>query len=238
MLVRILLLVVFFPAAVASGAPTGPECVFVLHGLGRTPRSMAKLAGHLEDAGFDVHNLAYPSRRGTFPALAGHVATTVHERAGACAQAHFVTYSLGGLLVRRYLEEAPPPNLGRVVMIAPPNKGSEIVDSFGDSWFFRTILGPVASRLATAPEDIPAELGPPRFPLGVIAGDRAINPVGAWLLPEPNDGTVSVDSTRLAGMADFFVVHRSHTFILQAPEVAAQTIRFLRDGRFEHDAAS
>lgn len=199
---------------------------------------MAKLAGHLEDAGFDVHNLAYSSRRKPFPDLVGGVATEVGERAGACAQAHFVTYSMGGLLVRGYLAAAPPPNLGRVVMIAPPNQGSEIVDSLGGSWLLRTILGPVAPRLGTAPEGIPARLGPPRFPLGVIAGDRAINPIGAWLLPDPNDGTVSVASTRLAGMADFLVVHRSHTFIMRAPEVAAQTIHFLRGGRFEHDGAS
>lgn len=226
-------------AAIPAGAAEPPpaECVFVLHGLARGARSMARLSTQLSDARFVVHNLDYPSTEEPFPRLVALLRTRVDHEGAACPAIHFVTYSLGGLVVRAFLEQSPPSRLGRVVMIAPPNHGSQIVDHLGDTWIFRTLLGPVASELGTTPESVPNRLGPPRYPLGIIAGDRAINPLGAVLLPDPHDGAVSADSTRLDGMSDFLVVHRSHTFIMQAPEVATQTIAFLRYGRFERHAA-
>jgi pimeloyl-ACP methyl ester carboxylesterase len=228
-------------AAAAAPAPTNPvrpECVLVLHGLARGARSMTPLAARLTAAGFTVHNLAYPSTSEPFPQLVSRLQHEVDARSEACSTVHFVTYSLGGLVVRDYLARTPPPRLGRVVMIAPPNGGSEIVDALGRMRTFRRLLGPVAPELGTSAESLPNTLGPPRYPLGVIAGDRAINPFGWLLLPDPHDGTVSVASTRLDGMDDFLVVHRSHTFIMRAPEVAEQTITFLRTGRFaSHDAS-
>lgn len=220
------------PPAPATARVALPECVFVLHGLARGARSMVPLAAHLTEAGFAVHNLAYPSRSEAFPQLVSRLEREVAARTASCDALHFVTYSLGGLVVRDYLDRVPPPRLGRVVMIAPPNRGSEIVDAIGRMRTFRRLLGPVAPQLGTSAESLPNRLGPPRYPLGVIAGDRAINPLGWLLLPDPHDGTVSVASTRLDGMDDFLVVHRSHTFIMRAPEVAAQTIAFLRTGRF------
>ena len=228
--------------ALATDAPevAGPatsECVVVLHGLARSSRSMAKLAGRLAEGGFAVRNLDYPSTKEPFEALAGLVAAEVESGTDACEKVHFVGYSLGALLVRAILERSPPKNLGRVVMIAPPNHGSEIVDAIGGTRFFRAIYGPVGPELGTSPAGIPARLGAPAFEAGIIAGNRAINLFGWALLPGENDGTVSVASARLEGMRDFIVVPRSHTFIMDAPEVAAQAKAFLRSGSFDHGGA-
>ena len=234
-----LVLAVAWPAQAAeSPSPPAAECAFVLHGFGRGPRSMRSLAQRLSRAGYTVYNVDYPSMREDFPRLVGRLAAEVDSEAPGCSTVHFVGYSLGALLVRDYLGRHAVPKLGRVVMIGPPNHGSEIVDSLGAGWLMRRLLGPVASRLGTSKDSIPNQLGRPDFPLGVIAGDRIISPLGWLLLPRPHDGTVSVTSARLDGMTDFLLVHRSHTFMIDAREIADQTIAFLRQGRFDRHATT
>ena len=232
---RIIVLALVLAAAVPAIAAEPPtrQCAFVLHGFGRGPGSVRRLANRLSDAGYTVYRLDYPSMSEDFPRLVSRLAARVDAEAPGCAAINFVSYSMGGLLVRDYLAHHTVARLGRVVMIGPPNHGSEIVDSLGGNWLFRKLLGPVAPRLGTAPDSIPNRLGPPDFPLGVIAGDRVISPIGWLLLPRPHDGTVSVASARLDGMADFFLVHRSHTFMIGSREIADQTIAFLKQGRFE-----
>ena len=216
----------------AAGLAENRECVVVLHGLARSPQSMSRLAGRLSDAGFHVDNLDYPSTREPFGELVARVARAAEHDSASCPKIHFVGYSLGALLVRAYLQQTRPKNLGRVVMIGPPNHGSEIVDLIGGTWLFKTIFGPVGSELGTSPESLPARLGQPNFEFGVIAGNQAINPLGWWLIPGENDGEVSVESARLDGMSDFVVLPENHTFIMDAPEVATETVAFLRTGHF------
>jgi pimeloyl-ACP methyl ester carboxylesterase len=228
-------------ALAASLAPAGTradldaaqaEVVVLLHGLGRSPRSMQPLAERLAGSGYAVHNLRYAS---TELSPAELTAWLERELAGCCAQAprlHFVTHSLGGVLVRAYLAERQPENLGRVVMLAPPNHGSELVDAFAESTLLRAILGPTAAELGTGAGSLPNRLPPPSFEVGVIAGTRSLSPLGAFVVPGEDDGTVSVASTRLEGMADFVAVDASHTFIMRSPEVGSQVLSFLRAGRF------
>ena len=204
-------------------------CVFVLHGLARGPASMNRLVEHLAAAGLAPVSVAYASRTATFEAMVGTLGEAVNERKD-CRERHFVGYSLGALVVRAYLQ-SPPEGLGRVVLIAPPNHGSEIIDAIGDTGWFQALMGPVAAQLGTR-NGIAQRLPPPRYPVGVIAGDRSINVLGTALIPGAHDGTVSVQSARLEGMTDFLLVHRTHTFIMRAPEVAEATVRFLRTGRF------
>jgi triacylglycerol lipase len=218
-----------------SGDPTAlrePEDVVLLHGLGRSERVMRPLARALAAAGYRVHNLDYPSTRGTPDQL---VEVLHGEIAQCCAwsgRVHFVTHSLGGVMVRAYLAAHPMPQVGRVVMLAPPNHGSEYVDIAGEWTLFRAVLGPTATQLGTAPTSLPNRLPRADFELGVIAGTGSINPLGRALIPGISDGTVSVTSTRLDGMRDFIELPVSHTFIMRNPEVAQQTIRFLRAGSF------
>ena len=214
------------------------EAVVLLHGLGRSARSMAGLGKRLAAEGYDVVNLAYPSRRHAPEALMGHVSAEIRAHVREDQRLHFVTHSLGGILVRAMLAEKAPPNLGRTVMLAPPNKGSEVADLLGERQPFRWMLGPTLPRLNTRAESFPRQLPAAEFELGVIAGNRHVNPLSAALVASPNDGIVSVESTRIDGMTDFMVVNRSHTFIMYAPEVKEEVAHFLREGRFSRSETS
>jgi hypothetical protein len=143
-----------------------------------------------------------------------------------------VTHSLGGILVRAYVKTYPPVNLGRVVMLSPPNRGSELIDIFREYWWFRKFFGPIQQQLGTDAASIPNTLGPVHFELGVITGNRSINPIGSAFIPGPNDGTVSVARAQVEGMHNFLVVPYGHTFIMMHKAVAEQTLHFLRTGHF------
>ncbi len=143
-----------------------------------------------------------------------------------------MTHSLGGILVRAYLADHPLSNVGRVVMLAPPNHGSELADLVRDSRLFQLALGPMAQQLGTGPDSLPNRLPAPNFELGIIAGTRSVNPLSGFFVPGESDGTVSVESTRLTGMSDFITVPTSHTFIMRSGATAGYVIEFLRHGQF------
>jgi triacylglycerol lipase len=195
---------------------------------------MWKLARMLADNAYQVVNIRYPSRKFAVDGLVQHlyekIATYCNDPS---RKVHFVTHSLGGILVRAYVKTYPPVNLGRVVMLAPPNRGSELVDIFREHWWFRKFFGPIRHQLGTDSNSVPNTLGPVNFELGVITGNRSINLIGSSLIPAPNDGTVSVERTQVEGMRAFLVVPYGHTFIMMRRVVAAQTVQFLRTGHFQ-----
>jgi pimeloyl-ACP methyl ester carboxylesterase len=215
-----------------GAAGPAPEDVVLLHGLGRSARVMRPLERELTRAGYRVHNLDYPSTRKS-PEL---LVEDLHGQiTGCCAWAprvNFVTHSLGGVMTRAYLAEHPMPNLGRVVMLAPPNHGSEYVDVAGSWRVFQLLLGPTAVQLGTGATSLPNRLPDADFELGVIAGTHSMNPLGDAVIGAANDGTVSVVSTQLVGMRDFIELDVSHTFIMRNADAARQTIEFLQSGRF------
>jgi pimeloyl-ACP methyl ester carboxylesterase len=237
---------------VSEGKGTGEndderEAVVLLHGLGRSDRSMRPLARRLAAAGFRVENIGYPSLTESPEALVAQLRARIRECCADAPRVHFVTHSLGGILLRAILAGTPPTEaghdalpgivVGRVVMLAPPNQGSELVDALRQLDLFEWMLGPTAPRLGTGDDSLPKSLPPPTYEVGVIAGNVGINPLGAALLEGANDGTVSVESTRLPGMTDFLVVPHSHPFIMQSETVADQVLEFLRQGHFRHDTA-
>lgn len=194
---------------------------------------MTPLAQRLAKAGYGVVNLSYPSTQFPVATLAPLAIERSLEQCPSDARTiHFVTHSMGGVLLRYYLAGQPLERLGRVVMLAPPNHGSEIVDRLADVPGFHFINGPAGQQLSTARDSVPNSLGPVDFPLGVIAGTVNYNPLLGALLPQPHDGKVSVASAKVAGMSDFITVERTHSFIMRAPEVIAQTIAFLMNGAF------
>ncbi len=213
------------------------ECVILLHGLARTSKSMEKMASALEREGFRVINVDYPSRHYRVEKL---VALAIPPAINDCeateaARVHFVTHSLGGILVRYHLSRHELPRLGRVVMLSPPNQGSEVVDKLKNWPGFYWINGPAGEQLGTDINGIPARLPPVDYPVGVITGDRSINWINSMLIPGRDDGKVSVERARVEGMIDFIVTHHTHPFIMKAGDVIAQTLLFLREGRFDQD---
>ncbi len=225
-------------AGAAPGDAPAAECVVLLHGLGRTPTAMRVMEHALVRQGYRVVNIGYPSLRVPLEQLADvHLHNALATRLPAeVARVHFVTHSFGGLLVRQYLANHDFPKLGRVVMLAPPNQGSELADSARRNSLARRLAGPNLARLGTSPGDVPKQLGPVAFELGVIAGDRSLNPIASAFLPGPDDGKVAVTSTRIAGMQDHLVVHRSHLGIKWDARTQAQTAYFLAHGRFQRPA--
>ena len=214
-----------------------PQTVLLFHGLGRTALSMRRLAGALRRAGYRAVNVDYASRSAPIARLADEVVGRHVERAlqEAPERLHFVTHSLGGILVRHWAERHPVPEGARAVMIAPPHGGSEAAD------LFRTVApmcwwcGPALQELGTDPESVPAQLGPLPLHTGVIAGAANRFPFVGRLFDGDTDGLVAVARARAEGMADFVVVPRGHTFIMRAPETVRQTLHFLRHGQFAHE---
>ena len=190
----------------------------------------------LRARGYQVVNINYPSRHMPIDELAMVVidqCLSIAHNLG-CNRIDFVTYSMGGILVRHYQRHHSIEHLHRVVMLGPPNQGSEVVDRFRHIPLFHWMHGPAGSQLGTTGEDIPKQLGPVDFELGVIAGIRSINPLLSTLLPGQNDGKVSVENTKIEGMQDFITIPSTHTFMMRNSRVIHQVIHFLQFGRFDH----
>lgn len=229
------------PAAIPTDYP---ECVILLHGLARTGKSMKPLGDALVKEGYLVVNVDYPSRK--YP-VATLTEMAIPPALDKCRQYKIsgisvVAHSLGGILVRHYLSQQSPsphkiPELKRVVMLAPPNKGSEITDNLRDFAPYEWLNGPAGDELGTEAESVPNTLGPVDFDLGVIAGTTSINLLLSQYLPNPDDGKVSVESTKIEGMRDFITLPVSHPFIMKDDESIAQIIHFLRDGKFLHSVS-
>jgi len=241
--IAIFLFLPFFLFALLNGEPIRQETlsgkgnyVILLHGLARTSRSMVKMKKRLSQSGYSVINIDYPSTKHTIEFLAEEYLGRVIERCKEVPRTkiHFVTHSLGGIIVRYYLEHHPLSNLGRAVMISPPNQGSELVDHMKDMLVFQKINGPAGQQLGTDEDSIPLKLGPVDFEVGVITGNRTFDPLFSMLIPGPDDGKVSVKRARVTGMSDFLILPHSHTFIMQKEDVIEQVIHFLEHGSFRH----
>jgi pimeloyl-ACP methyl ester carboxylesterase len=216
------------------------EWVVLLHGLGRSSRSLARLEAGLAGQGYSVLNLDYPSLKYPIEYLAEEVLHPEISRlsASAPAKVHFVTHSMGGIVVRYYLKHHDVPDLGRVVMLAPPNQGSELADLLKESTLFNKLMAPAGRELGTDMDSLPQRLGGAHFNLGVIAGSRSDNLIFSLILDGPDDGTVTVESTRLASLADFIVLPCSHNGIVRDKKAISQIIHFLRHGAFQHNSGS
>jgi len=211
--------------------------VVLLHGLGRTSRCMTKMEKSLAERGYRVVNVDYPSRDHSIEHLAENVLGSILKQIenSGTSKIHFVTHSMGGIVVRYYLAYNELDNLGRVVMISPPNQGTELADSLKNFFLFETYSGPAGRQLGTGKDSLPQELGPVSFDLGVIAGNRSLSPLYSLALPGPDDGIVSVERTKVEGMADFIVLPHTHTFIMDGNDTIEQVVHFLEKGRFARE---
>ncbi len=214
------------------------ECVVLVHGMGRTLHSMDEMQERLVAEGYHTVSLGYPSTRATIEeVVSGHFPAALAQ----CQQfnpstIHFVSHSLGGIVLRAIFKDRKPENLGRVVMLSPPNHGSEAADTLKDWWLYKFINGPAGQQLTTDEHSFPNQLGPVDYPVGVITGDRYFffDYYLSTIIPGNDDGKVSVASSRLEGMSDFLVVHATHPFIMDDEYVQDETLHFLEHGIFRH----
>ena len=210
------------------------EFVIILHGLGRTKRSMDKIERGLTRVGYNVINQGYPSTRQDITTLTeGFVAPAVEK----CLQRnaskiHLVSHSMGGLLIRSYLHENALPKGSRIVMLSPPNQGSEVAEYLKGFAIYRWILGPAAQQLGTRSK-LHDKWRPLTYEVGIITGNRSSDPWFAKLIPGPNDGKVSVERAKLPEMSDFLVIPEGHTLIMRSEITIWQILYFLHVGHFQ-----
>jgi triacylglycerol lipase len=235
----VLISLTFWAAPALSAEPLpwdqkSAECVILLHGIGRSPRSLSRIESGLSERGYRVFNLSYPSTKFPIEYLSEEVLHPLVERIRKeCpAKIHFLTHSMGGIVVRYYLQHHDPAPLGRIVMLSPPNGGSELADFLNRSVIFKWFMAPASRQLGTDKDSLPLRLGPANFEVGIIAGDKSYNLVNSLILDGPDDGTVTVESTKLPGMTDFIILRCSHRSIIRSKEVIDQSAHFLRFGVF------
>lgn len=221
----------FLPARTALAE----DCIVLLHGLWRSDASMNKMEKAMTQAGYEVRNVGYDSTEKTVEELAAETIPPAVESCGNAEKIHFVTHSLGGILMRQYLEHDGIEHLGRVVMLGPPNQGSEVVDSYENFPGFKFFAGPAGLQLGTGEASIPRSLGPVSFDVGVIAGTQSINPILSGILPDRDDGKVTVESTRVEGMNDHVEMPVTHVFMMRDKDVFAQILHYLEYGQFARE---
>jgi hypothetical protein len=205
--------------------------VVLLHGLGRSKSSMWLLQSRFEHAGFLVKAVGYHSLDREPEQILRDVTKQINAfHIDSNQTVHFVGHSLGGLLIRAYLDSNTVQSLGRVVLIGSPSKGTPFVDHFHDEWWMK-LAGPTANALGTDEKSFPKTLRPPYYPIGIIAGVSNIID-NEQFIPGEDDGVVPVESTKIEGMTDFVVIETSHSMMRYNESVAQQTIEFLTHGRF------
>lgn len=214
---------------------TKRECVIVIHGMGRTKNSMRRLEKSLVKDNYIVWNESYPSRSESIEKLSiEHIekglAFCKEIQAG---KIHFVTHSLGGIMVRYYLQDHKIDNLGKVVMLSPPNNGSEVADFLKDIYVYKLAMGPAGQQLGTDSNSLPGSMKAIDASVGIITGNKTLDPWFSPLIPGEDDGKVSVESAKLQEMSDFLVVGSSHAFIMRNDAVIDQIKYFLKNGMFE-----
>ena len=204
--------------------------IVTVHGLWMRGAAMRVLRRRLMPRGFTVHEFTYSSITGSLSDGAAALGAFVERVPGDTV--HFVGHSLGGLLICALLERMVPERMGRIVCLGTPFKGSRTAARVarwpGGRHVVGRCLGEVHARGGFDSWRAGVEVGciAGRMPFGV---GRLLGP-----FPEPNDGTVAVEETLIAGLTDHIVLPVSHVALLWSAQVAAQVAHFLDSGRFRH----
>lgn len=228
------LTVIFFTNASQAENVKG-DYVVLLHGIARSSSHMESLAARLEAEGYDVINLDYQSTKHKLEKLIDLINEDISEKLTEDKPAHFIGYSMGGLLVCGILSKHRPENLGRVIQLASPNDGSEVADFLKDNFLYKAVYGPAGQQLTTNNNSTEKMLGKVDYELGVIAGNSTIDPISSYIIGGDDDGKVSIKSTKVKGMKDHVVVSASHTFFPSNKDVHKQTLYFLKNGTFNKE---
>lgn len=210
------------------------KVVIVLHGLNRSTATMRRLANHLREADFQVINFQYASGRTTIDAHADSLRRIIQDIPASVTDLSFVGHSMGNIVVRRYLAGSEiDSRIRRMVMIGPPNQGSQLAKMLGGTIPFRMVTGESGTQLAGEWEKFQSRLATPDFEFGIIAGgqDEKIR-LSNFLLDGKDDLIVRVAETKLPGAHDFVVRPMLHSTMMKHPETLEMTLRFLQSGHF------
>lgn len=221
-------------AVLVTAAPSfAKDGVVLLHGIGRTKAAMADLEKAFAAQGYDVLNIDYPSRKDTLGNLAAYIHPQVEDfTKGRAGCLHFVGYSMGGLLTRAYINAYKPKKLCRVVFLGVPQKGSEVADLLKDNFLFDSFYGKAGQELVTN-VDNDEKFGKITYEAASIAGTWTIDPVSYFIISGPNDGKVSVASTKVDGLKSHLILPVTHTFMPSNKAVIEQSVSFIKDGKFK-----
>jgi pimeloyl-ACP methyl ester carboxylesterase len=214
--------------------PMSGSAVVLLHGIIRSSKSMRKMRAPFEEAGYTVFSFDYPSTQADIPSAAEYLHSVLESLEGI-REINFVVHSMGGLVVRAYLKEHEDKRIKRMVMLGVPNLGANLADRVQKVGLYRLVFGPAGQQLVSAPNGLIASLPAPEFEFAIIAGARGtlngFNP----LIPGDDDGTVTVNSTRLPGAADFITVSCLHSFLMGDDDAIDCSVRFIRSGRLRKE---
>lgn len=211
------------------------DYVVMLHGILRSSLHMKNLENLLKNNGYEVFNLDYPSTKKDIQSIATKVNEQVQDLCVENKAIHYIGYSMGGLILRAMLADYKPKNLGKVIQLASPNHGSEVADFFKKNWLYKKILGPAGSQLVTDCKEFDNSFSKFDCELGIVAGNKTLDPICSLILPKGNDGKVSIESTKINGMKDHIVVPASHYFFPSSKHVHKQVLHFLLRGEFDHN---
>ncbi len=203
------------------------DTVILLHGLWRSFWTMEPMAQHLHQKGYHTVNIPYPSFTKSMDDLVEYIENIIQKYQGQ-GKIHFVTHSLGGIIARELFSRLNITEVGRLVMLAPPNQGSEIIDWLEDSPLFRLALGPAGMQLSS--DKIKSPPIPHEIEAAIIMGNQSMIPFFRDMLDDENDGIVSVEKGKLEGMNEFHVMDADHTFITSDPNVMSLTSHFIQHG--------
>ena len=227
---------VLTPTQVAGIKNSGNDYVVLMHGLWNSSSRMKKFEDYFSNKGYQVLNIDYPTTETPIQSIEsrylGPIINAIPFQTGQ--KVHFVTHSMGGLVLRDYLRKNQLPQLGRIVMISPPNGGSEWANLLINNAFYRWAAGPAAFDLRTVDNDFLSKLGAVTYELGIIAGNKTYAESFQDVIPGPDDGMVGVESMKLPGMRDLIIIHEHHRGLTWNLEAMNQAWFFIKSGQFQH----
>jgi triacylglycerol lipase len=200
--------------------------IVLLHGQGRTRLSMVVLGKRFRSAGYQTLNFPYNQTIRSLDEISGQLVEFIGQKVKT-SDYHLIGHSLGNIIIRNSFRKDYPAGLGKIVMLAPPNQPAHLAKRLKKNPIYRLFTGDSGQKLSE--EKFYRDLPIPRVPFGVIAGDKG----QSLTFSEPNDGVVTVGSTKLEGMADWILLHHGHTFIMNCKDTFEHCVRFIESGRFK-----
>lgn len=205
-----------------------------LHGINKSSSSLKGLEKFIFNYGFAILNITYPSTKHSINELVDIVHKVIHDEFNKYDKVSFVGFSMGGLIIRAYLNKYKLSNLEKVVMIGTPNNGSEVADFFKGNKLYKKFFGPAGGQLITNQQDHDILFGKIYYECGIIAGNLPLDFCYPIMRKSSSDGKVSVSSTKLNNMKDHIVLRVPHWYMPQSKKVWRQVLHFLQHSSFLH----